>query len=276
MIRRRCRGFSRPAATASSTAASITPSPRCRSSSPSRTRSGSHASARTVPSRRTAAGAVTTGRQNTASSPAAGAVPPAVTVPPPQISRSAARTTTVPAGVPVTGDSGARLASTTSGTRQCTRAPGEGTGFDTHTLTRSPSLPRVPANPRVRDGELRGIQAVWADPAPGFVQTPANAVVPPPGPGSRRGPSRPRRPMIRSRTDRSRAPCGCRSAIAARPLTCPSARRTGSHRGQGGKRGRRCRSGRATARVHQDCKTISSGDDPSCSLKLPQQRDRPC
>ena len=183
MIRRRCRGFSRPAATASSTAASITPSPRCRSSSPSRTRSGSHASARTVPSRRTAAGAVTTGRQNTASSPAAGAVPPAVTVPPPQISRSAARTTTVPAGVPVTGDSGARLASTTSGTRQCTRAPGEGTGFDTHTLTRSPSLPRVPANPRVRDGELRGIQAVWADPAPGFVQTPAERGRAAPGTG---------------------------------------------------------------------------------------------
>ena len=32
-------------------------------------------------------------------------------------------------------------------------------------------LPRVPANPRVRNGELRGIHAVWADPAPGFVRT---------------------------------------------------------------------------------------------------------
>jgi hypothetical protein len=59
--------------------------------------------------------------------------------------------------------------------------------------------------------------------------------------GSFRGPSCPRRPMIRSRTGRSRAPCGCRSAIAAGPLTCPSARRTGSYRGSGRKRGRRCR-----------------------------------
>ena len=73
MIRRRCRGFSRPRAVTSSTRASITPSPRCRSISPSRTRSGSHASASTVPSRRTTAGAVTTGRQNSASSPASGA-----------------------------------------------------------------------------------------------------------------------------------------------------------------------------------------------------------
>jgi carboxylate-amine ligase len=30
-------------------------------------------------------------------------------------------------------------------------------------------------------------------------------------------------------------------------------------------------SGRATAWVHRDGKTVSSGDDPSCSLKLPQQ-----
>ncbi len=49
-------------------------------SSPSRTKSGSQASASTVPSRRTTAGAVTTGRQNTASSPADGTCPPAVTV----------------------------------------------------------------------------------------------------------------------------------------------------------------------------------------------------
>ena len=39
-----------------------------RSSSPSRTKSGSHPSARTLPSRRGSAGAVTTGRQNTGSS----------------------------------------------------------------------------------------------------------------------------------------------------------------------------------------------------------------
>ena len=109
MIRRRCRGFSRPSAIAASTAASITPSPRWRSSSPSRTRSGSHASASTVPSRRTTAGAVTTGRQNTAISPAAGAAsPPAVTVPP-RTRRPAARSTTVPAGVPASADAAAGL-----------------------------------------------------------------------------------------------------------------------------------------------------------------------
>ena len=82
MIRRRCRSFSRPSAIAAPTAASIIPSPRWRSSSPSRTRSGSHASASTVPSRRTTAGAVTTGRQKTAGSPASGAEPAAMTVPP--------------------------------------------------------------------------------------------------------------------------------------------------------------------------------------------------
>ena len=112
--RRRCRGFSRPSAAAASTAASITPSPRCRSSSPSRTRSGSHASASTVPSLRTAAGAVTTGQQNTASSPADGALPATVTVSP-RNRRPEARTATVPAGAPVTGNSAIRLASTTAG-----------------------------------------------------------------------------------------------------------------------------------------------------------------
>ena len=80
MIRRRCRGFSRPARTAWSAAASITPSPRWAASPPSRTTSGSHASASTDPLRRITAGAVTTGRQNTASPPAAGARPSAVTV----------------------------------------------------------------------------------------------------------------------------------------------------------------------------------------------------
>jgi len=43
---------------------------------------GSHPSVSTVPSRRTTAGAVTTGRQNTASPPADGALPATVTVPP--------------------------------------------------------------------------------------------------------------------------------------------------------------------------------------------------
>ena len=32
-------------------------------------------------------------------------------------------------------------------------------------------MPRVPANPRVHGGELRGIHAVWADPSPGLVPT---------------------------------------------------------------------------------------------------------
>ena len=115
MIRRRSRLLSRPFSSAASTITSITPSPRWRSSSPSRTRSGSHASASTLPSRRTTAGAVTTGRQNTASSPADGTAFPAVTVFPPRTSRSETRTTTVPAGVPASGDSDVRLASATSG-----------------------------------------------------------------------------------------------------------------------------------------------------------------
>jgi len=63
---------------------------------------------------RPAAGAVTTGRPNTASSPAGGALPATVTVPR-RNRRPQARTTTVPAGVPVTGNSAARLASTTAG-----------------------------------------------------------------------------------------------------------------------------------------------------------------
>ncbi len=83
MIRRRCRCLSRPCSSAAAVISSITPSPRCRSSSPSRTKSGSHPPASTEPSLRTTAGAVTTGRQNTASSPADGAESPAVTVPPP-------------------------------------------------------------------------------------------------------------------------------------------------------------------------------------------------
>ena len=49
--------------------------------------------------------------------------------------------------------------------------------------TGTPTLPRVPANPRVRDGELRGIHAVWADPAPGFVRTPGRRGRASPGTG---------------------------------------------------------------------------------------------
>ena len=70
--RRRSRRFSRPFSKAASTMASITPSPRWRSNSPSRTKSGSQPPAGILPSLRATAGAVTTGRQNTASSPAAG------------------------------------------------------------------------------------------------------------------------------------------------------------------------------------------------------------
>ncbi len=79
MIRRRCRRVSRPAASAAATISSITPPPRRASSSPSLTMSGSHASASTVPSRRVNAGAVTTGRKNTAVSPVDGILPCTVT-----------------------------------------------------------------------------------------------------------------------------------------------------------------------------------------------------
>jgi hypothetical protein len=81
MIRRRCLLFSRPCSSAAATISSITPSPRWRSSSPSRTKSGSHPPASTVPSLPTTAGAITTGRQNTASSPLTGTAPAATTVP---------------------------------------------------------------------------------------------------------------------------------------------------------------------------------------------------
>src|SRR5271166_4120731 len=146
---RRCRGFSRPFSTAASAIASITPSPRCRSSSPSRTRSGSHAPASTVPSRRTTAGAVTTGRQNTISSPASGTAPAAITVPPPRTRTSQDRSTTVPAGIPPSGDATVRVASTTSGTVESTRAPWHRAGFDTHTLTRSPTCLQTTAKHQV-------------------------------------------------------------------------------------------------------------------------------
>ena len=149
MIRRRCRGFSLPAAIAASTAASITPSPRWRSSSPSRTRSGSHPSASTVPSRRTTAGTVTTGRQNTASSPAAGAASPAAVTVPPRTRRPAARSTTLPAGVPASADAAVRVASTTSGRVQLTRGTCERMDFDTQTLSRSPSCIQTRAKPQV-------------------------------------------------------------------------------------------------------------------------------
>jgi hypothetical protein len=115
MIRRRCRCRIRPCSTAAATISSIIPSPRWRSSSPSRTKSGSQPSARTLPSRRISAGAVTTGRQNTASSPRAGAAPAGTAVFPPSARRPAALTTTVPAGVPAARASAVRLASTTAG-----------------------------------------------------------------------------------------------------------------------------------------------------------------
>ena len=77
--RRRSRGRRRPFITAFPAILSITPSPRCASRPPRRTRSGSHASASTVPSRFTNAGAVRTGRKNPVSSPFAGAIPATVT-----------------------------------------------------------------------------------------------------------------------------------------------------------------------------------------------------
>jgi hypothetical protein len=121
MIRRRSRFLSRPASSAAPAMASITPSPRWRSSSPSRAKSGSHPPASTDPSRRITAGAVTTGRQNTASSPDRGPQSPAVTVPRPRNSRSAARTTTVPVGVPDAGDPSGPIASTTEDRQDCTQ-----------------------------------------------------------------------------------------------------------------------------------------------------------
>ena len=104
MIRRRCRFLSRPCSSAAATISSITPSPRWRSSSPSRTKSGSHPSARTLPSlpshgrgghHRAAEHRQLARRRRRRS--------PAVTVPPPRTCRSAARTTSVPAGVPSPG-----------------------------------------------------------------------------------------------------------------------------------------------------------------------------
>jgi hypothetical protein len=61
------------------------------------------------------------------------------------------------------------------------------------------------------------------------------------GPGGQRSPGR--RPAYAGGQVKGTLRVSLRdgSAIAARPLTCPSARRTGSYRGQGGKRGRRCR-----------------------------------
>jgi hypothetical protein len=83
-----------------------------------------------------------------------------------------------------------------------------------------PSLPRVRANPRVRDGELWGIHAIWADAAPGLVRTPGRRGRAAPGPGSRRGPSCPRRPMIRSQ-DRQLSGSGRKTGKA---LPAPGAR----------------------------------------------------
>ena len=106
--------------------------------------------------------------------------------------------------------------------------------------TGGPPLPRVQANPRVRDGSCGVFMRYRRIRSLGSCGRRADAAVLPRDWGPAGVLPAPR-PMICSRTGRSRAPCGCRSAIAARPLTCPSARRTGSYRGQGGKRGRRCR-----------------------------------
>ena len=53
-------------------------------------------------------------------------------------------------------------------------------------VAQAPALPRVSANPRVRDGGLRGIHAVWADRPLGSCGRWAVAVVLPPGPGPAR------------------------------------------------------------------------------------------
>jgi hypothetical protein len=121
MIRRRVRFLSRPASSVASTMVSITPSPRWRSSSPSRAKSGSHPPASTDPSLRTTAGAVTTGRQNTASSPDRRTQSGATMLPSPRNRSSAASTTTVPVGVPDTGDPSGRIASTTEDGQDCTQ-----------------------------------------------------------------------------------------------------------------------------------------------------------
>ena len=77
MIRRRSRFRSRPCASAAATISSITPSPRCRSSSPSRTKSGSQPPAATLPSLRTTpARSAPDGRTPPARQPTAPHFPP--------------------------------------------------------------------------------------------------------------------------------------------------------------------------------------------------------
>jgi hypothetical protein len=85
-------------------------------------------------------------------------------------------------------------------------------------LTGTPPLPRVPANPRVRDGELRGIHAVWADPAPGFVRTPGRRGRAARGTGSRRGSFLPPPP---DDTAPGRAGQGHPAGVALRSLRDP-------------------------------------------------------
>src|ERR1039457_7213445 len=100
----RCSAGIRPAAMPAATRSSITTPPRCRSSSPSRTCSGSHPPARTAPSRPATAGATVTGWANTSISPevtgtaeTTSARGPAVL---PGQDTSAARTAIIPAGNP--------------------------------------------------------------------------------------------------------------------------------------------------------------------------------
>jgi hypothetical protein len=133
-------------------------------------------------------------------------------------------------------------------------------------------LPRVPANPRVRDGDLRGIHAVWADPAPRFVRTPGRRGRAAPGdrvpPGSFLPPP-PDDPLPGGQVKGTlRVSLRDRCATPDMPVRSQDRQLSGVREENGaGAAG----SGRATAWVHRDCKTVSSGDDPSCSLKLPQQ-----
>ena len=138
-------------------------------------------------------------------------------------------------------------------------------------------LPRVPANPRVHDGELRGIHAVWADSAPGFVRTlgsrghaaprtrvPPRSFLPPP----------PDDPLPDGQVKGTlRVSLRDRCATPDMPVRSQDRQLSGSGRKTGQADADRRR---APASVHKDCKTVISGDDPSCFLKLPQQREPPC
>ena len=139
MIRRRRRRGSRPAARAADTISSITPPPRQASSSPRRIRSGGHAPASTVPSRFTNAGAVTTARQNSAISPDRRGRSLPRTVPSPGNRRSPGLSTTVPAGVPASGETASRVAGTASGRVESTKGSWVQVGVANHTSAKEPA-----------------------------------------------------------------------------------------------------------------------------------------